>query len=104
MALGRLISIPVQQLEAIFSESWSALRRSSRYRDVPALEPSVGLIGEALLDRTFTNFTSVMTGVPLPETVRRMLADIIEARDFYDRQGWLANPEGYHRDPPPPGE
>ena len=104
MALGQLISIPLQQLEAIFSESWSALRRSSRYRDVPALEPSVGLIGEALLDRTFTNFTSVMTGVPLPETVRRMLADIIAARDFYDRQGWLANPEGYHRDPPPPAE
>ena len=104
MALGRLVSIPLQQLEAIFSESWSALRRTSRYRDVPALEPSVGLIGEALLDRTFSNFTSVMTGVPLPETVRRMLADIIEARDFYDRQGWLASPEGYHRDPPPPGE
>jgi len=104
MALGQLISIPLQQLEAIFSESWSALRRSSRYRDVPALEPSVGLIGEALLDRTFTNFTSVMTGVPLPETVRRMLADIIEARDFYDDHGWLASPEGYHRDPPPPAE
>jgi pimeloyl-ACP methyl ester carboxylesterase len=66
MALGRLISIPLQQLEAIFSESWSALRRSSRYRDVPALEPSVGLIGEALR--------------------------------------WLANPEGYHREPPPLAE
>jgi pimeloyl-ACP methyl ester carboxylesterase len=104
MALGRLVSIPLQQLEAIFSESWSALRRTSRYRDVPALEPSLGLIGEALLDRTFTNFTSVMTGVPLPETVRRMLADITEARDFYDRQGWLANPKGYHRDPPPAAE
>ncbi len=94
MALGRLISIPLQQLEAIFSESWSALRRTSRYRDVPALEPSVGLIGEALLDRTFTNFTSVMTGVPLRESVRLMLADFIESRDFYDREGCLAKPDG----------
>jgi hypothetical protein len=102
MALDKLLTIPVQQIEAILSESWSAFRRTSRYREVPALEPSLGLLGEALLDRTFTISTSVMTGVPLPETVRRMVKDVEDARDFYERHGWLAEPEGYHRDPPPP--
>ena len=102
MGLARLLSIPVQQLETIFSESWSAFRGSSRYQDVPALEPSLGLIAETLLDRTFSISTSVMTGVPLPETVRRMLEDIVAARDFYEEHGWLANPAGYHRNPPAP--
>jgi len=104
MAFAKWLSIPVHQLEVLLSESWSAFRRSTRYREVPALEPSLGLIGEALLDRTFTISTSVLTGVPLPETVRHMLAEIIAARDLYQERGWLEDPAGYHLTPPPPSD
>jgi hypothetical protein len=45
--------------------------------------------------------TSVMVGVPVPETVRRMVDDLVAARAFYEERGWLADPHGYHRDPPP---
>jgi hypothetical protein len=101
MALERLLQVPLHQIEALLSESWRAWRGRSLYRDVPALEPSVSLIAEALLDRTFTLCTSVMTGVPLPETGRQMVDDVVAARAFYEQSGWLERPAGYHRDPPP---
>jgi hypothetical protein len=101
LRLETLFTIPAQQVSALVGEAWGAFRRSSAWTDVPALRPSVGLVGEALLDRTFTLMTSVMVGVPVPETVRRMVDDLVAARAFYEERGWLADPHGYHRDPPP---
>ena len=101
MRLDALLTIPAQQIGALFAEAWGAFRRSSGYPSVPPLSPSFGLIGEALLDRTFTLMTSVMVGMPLPETVRLMVDDLLAAQAFYDEQGWLAEPLGYHRTPPP---
>ena len=97
----RLITIPLQQLEGLLSEGWSAWRGSSRYRDVPALEGSFGLIGEALLDRTFTLTTSALVGVPAPERVRRARDELALARDLFAERGWLADPASYHDEPPP---
>jgi hypothetical protein len=101
MALGQLLAVPAQQVGALLAETVLAMRRQSGYRDVPAPEPSLALLGGALLDRTFTLSTSVMTGLPLPDTVRRSLDEVAEAQRFYEARGWLADPAGYHRDPPP---
>ena len=97
----RLITIPLQQLEGLIAESWSALRGHSRYRDVPALDPSLGLIGEALLDRAFTTTTSALVGVPSPERVRSAQQEAQAARDLFAARGWLEDPESYHQDPTP---
>jgi hypothetical protein len=101
----RLITIPLQQIEAFVSESLAAFRGNSRFRDVPPLDPSWGLVGEAVLDRTFTLTTSVLTGLPVPERVRRAVSETRDARDLFRDQGWLDEPAGYHGDPPslPPG-
>ena len=101
MLLQTLLSIPAQQLGALITEAWSVLRRRSAYPDVPALEPSMGLLGEALLDRTFTLVTHLVTGVPSPEAVRRMVDELERAHALYAERGWLAEPSGYHRTPPP---
>jgi len=101
MALGPLLAVPVQQVGALIAETLLAMRRQSGYRDVPAPEPSLALIGESLLDHTFTLSTSVMTGLPLPDVVRRMLEEVAAAQRFYEARGWLADPAAYHRDPPP---
>lgn len=100
----RLITIPLQQLEALVSESWSAFRGSSRFRDVPPLAPSWSLIGEAVLDRTFTLTTSVLTGLPVPERVRRALGEAREAAALFRERGWLDEPDTYHLVPPAPPE
>jgi hypothetical protein len=97
----RLITIPLQQIEAILSESWAAFRGSSRFRDVPPLDPSWSLVGEAVLDRTFTLTTSVLTGLPVPERVRRAVSEARAARDLFLERGWLEEPADYHRPPPP---
>jgi hypothetical protein len=97
----RLITIRLQQLEAFVSESGAAFRGSSRFRDVPPLDPSWSLIGEALLDRTFTLTTSVLTGLPVPERVRRALAEASEAAALYAARGFLGDPARFHVEPPP---
>ncbi|MBW2360516.1 MAG: hypothetical protein JRG84_06400 [Deltaproteobacteria bacterium] len=99
--LGRLLALPLQQLDAVMAETWSAFRGSSRFSEVPPLEPSFSLLGEALLDRTFTLTTSVMTGVPLPDAMRRALDEVLAAKSFYGQKGWLDDPASYHRTPPP---
>jgi len=101
MPLGQFLTVPLQQLDSLLGETWSAIRGQSRYPDVPPLEPSLGLLGEALLDRTFTLSTSAMTGVPLPEQLRRMRNEAASACALYEARGWLANPAAYHQEPPP---
>jgi hypothetical protein len=101
MAFGHLLAVPAQQLGALVAETLRAMRRQSGYRDVPSAEPSLALLGEALLDRTFSLSTSVMTGLPLPEAVRRMVDEAAQAERLFAERGWLAEPSGYHRDPPP---
>jgi pimeloyl-ACP methyl ester carboxylesterase len=59
------------------------------------------LIAEALLDRTFSLGTSVLTGVPGPEVVRRMLDELAAARELFGARGWLDDPVGYHQEPSP---
>ena len=100
MALERLITLPLQQAGELLAEGLSAFRRSSRYAEVPALEPRAGLLAHGLLDRSFTLMTSLLTGVPLPQLVRRMVEEAQAAHAFYDERGWLEDPLPYHRKPP----
>jgi hypothetical protein len=100
MALERLITLPLQQLGELLVESASAFRRSSRYPEVPALEPRLGLLGHAAVDRGFTLMTSLVTGVPLPQLVRRMIEEAQSAHAYYGERGWLDDPIPYHRKPP----
>ena len=101
MALARLLTIPALQIGHLVAESWSAFRRESRYADVPSLDPSLRLIGEALLDRTFTITINLLTGVPRPGEVREMVAEAESALEFMREHGWLEDPAAYHRTPPP---
>ncbi len=100
MALERLITLPLQQAGEMLAEGLSAFRRASRYPEVPALEPRLGLLAHGIIDRSFTLMTSLVTGVPLPELVRRMIDEAQAAHAFYAERGWLEDPLPYHRRPP----
>ncbi|HEU4431630.1 MAG TPA: hypothetical protein VFT98_22920, partial [Myxococcota bacterium] len=100
MALERLITLPLQQVGELIAEGVSAFRRASRYADVPALEPRFALLAHGLLDRSFTLMTSLASGVPLPQLVRRMVDEAQSAHAFYAKRGWLGDAEAYHRRPP----
>ncbi len=100
MAPERLITLPLQQVSEILAEGLSAFRRTSRYPEVPALEPRPSLLAHAVLDRSFTLMTSLVTGVPLPQLVRRMIEEAQAAHAYYESRGWLEDPLPYHRKPP----
>ena len=67
---------------------------------MPALEPRFSLLGHGLVDRSFTLMTALLTGVPLPQLVRRMVEEAQAAHTFYAERGWLEDPLPYHRRPP----
>lgn len=96
-----LLTFSAEQIGTFFTEAWSAFRGASRFREVPPLKPSLSLVGEAMLDRTFTLATSLMLGVPLPEEVRTQNEEALEMRDFLRSQDWVDDPASYHRVPPP---
>ena len=101
MALGQLLAAPAQQVGALVADALHAVRRRrSRERDLPRAKPSLALLGELLLDRTFALSTAVLTGLPRPGALGRMLDEAERARRFYEARGWLADPAAYHRDPP----
>jgi hypothetical protein len=100
MALERLITLPLQQAGELAGEIVGSLRRTSPYAEVPVLEPRLGLLAHGALDRAFTLMTSLVTGVPLPQLVRRMVEEAQAAHAYYAERGWLEDPLPYHRRPP----
>ncbi|MCP3984039.1 MAG: hypothetical protein GY723_06600, partial [bacterium] len=100
----RLLTFPAEQLGTFVSEAWSAFRGASRYREVPPLDLRLSLLGQALLDRSFTLATSMAIGVPLPGQVRGMVEEAKAMREFFEEMGWIDNPAAYHQTPPPIGD
>jgi len=97
----RLIHVPLQQIAGILEEIRFALLGGENPPDVPLVEPSLGLIGQALLDRTFTILTSAFTAVPSAAEVREAVAEATAARNLFAAEGWLDDPASYHEAPPP---
>jgi hypothetical protein len=99
-SLIRWLTAPAIELASMASDTASVIRREQRYRDVPAVEPTPGLIAEALADGTFSLLVSLVLGMPEPQNVRRGHQELLAMRDFLDRNGWFSDPAGYHRTPP----
>lgn len=99
-SLMRWLTAPAIELASMVNDTASVIRREQRYRDVPAVEPTTGLVAEAVADGLFSLIVSLMVGVPDPQDVRRGHQELLAMRDFLRRNDWFANPEGYHRTPP----
>jgi hypothetical protein len=100
----RWLAAPGIQLGPLISEGWKAYRGASQWNEVPRVEPSLAIALGATLDRAFTAATSILTGVPGPDTVRRFNSEAVAMRGFLDERGWLRDPAGYYPSPPPVGE
>lgn len=100
MGAFQLLSLPLMSIGSLLSESWSALRGEASHSDVPPLDPSLGAIFEAVLDRSFTLGLNLMTGVPNPSEVRHAHETMRRAAGTIETRGWLADPASFHRKPP----
>ncbi len=100
-SLIRLLTAPAIEIAAMANDTAAVMRREQRYRDVPAVEPSAGLIAEALVDGSFSLLVGLLVGVPEPQQVRRGNQELLAMRDFMQRNGWFDYPTGFHQTPPP---
>jgi dienelactone hydrolase len=100
-SLIRLLTGPALELMSVANDTAAVMRREQRYRDVPAVEPSAGLVAEAILDGGFSLLVNLLVGVPESQQVRHGHQEILAMRDFLEREGWFDEPMGYHQTPPP---
>lgn len=100
-SLIRWLTAPAIELAAMANDTAAVLRREQRYRDVPAVEPSAGLIAEAIIDGSFSLLVSLLVGVPESQQVRHGHQELLAMREFIQANGWFDDPAGYHRTPPP---
>ena len=103
-ARWRLLALPGLGFGSFVLEGVAAARRASPYAEVPAVEPSLRVIAEAALDRSFSLGMNLLTGVPHPTTVRRAQAEAEAMARFAGERGFHADPAAYHRTPDAPGE
>lgn len=99
-SLIRWLTAPAIEIASMANDTAAVLRREQRYRDVPAVEPTPGLVAEALADGTFSLLVSLVLGMPEAQSVRRGHQELLAMRDFLDRNGWFSDPAAYHRTPP----
>lgn len=102
MDLLRLVNVSGQPVASFVTESWAAYTGASRWTDVPPLDASLRLIGESVMDQAFGLVVNLLTGVPVPEQVRRASEDLERMHAYLGEGGWLRSPLGYHRAPPAP--
>lgn len=100
----RIFAIPGLGLGSFVLEGWAAWRGHSPYSDVPAVEPSLRVVAEAAMDRTFSVGMNLLTGVPHPSALRRAQADAAAMAAFAAEHGFREEPARYHRTPTAPRE
>lgn len=100
----RLLALPGLGLGSFVLESLAAARGASPWAEVPPLEPSLRVVAEAVLDRSFSLGMNLLTGVPHPSTMRRAQAEAAAMATWVDEQGFRDEPRRYHRDPEAPAE
>jgi len=96
----RLLALPILQLGTFVSEAWTAARGETPHAEVPPLDASLGAIGEAVLDRSFTLGVNLVTGVPNPGDVRAAREAVDRAANVAQTRGWLHDPRSFFRTPP----
>ena len=69
-SLIRWLTAPAIELASMANDTAAVWNREQRYRDVPAVEPTPGLIAEALADGTFSLLVSLVLGMPEPQSVQ----------------------------------
>jgi hypothetical protein len=80
-----------------------ATRERLRRDDVPGLPvPSLSpaLAGQVAIDETILAVAMGPNRFPRRSDYERVAAELADARDLFEAEGWLADPASYHRRPP----
>ena len=76
-------------------------RRSGRPDGIPERQRGWATTSKAVLDEVFLATEFAMAPMISPRDRRRLRREIDKAIAFYDKNGWLDDPTGYHLEPRP---
>jgi hypothetical protein len=76
-------------------------RRSGKPDGIPDQESGWVINSKAILDEIFFATELAMAPMISPRDRRRLMEELDKAIEFYDQNGWLDDPTGYHLEPPP---
>ncbi len=79
----------------------SALLSGEVSDSVPAPHLSLGLAAQVAMDEALLAMAMTPRRFPLPGDYARVSSELAEAESLYARKGWIAEPDSYHRTPPP---
>ena len=95
MAL-RSLAVP-----AVLGLRWAGRRGGEVHDEVPAPPRSLSLAAKMAVDELFLTVELVSAGFASLRERHRIESELRDALAFYEAQGWLERPEGFHRTPPP---
>jgi hypothetical protein len=77
----------------------SALLSGEVSDSVPAPHLSLGLAAQVAMDEALLAAAMTPRKFPLPGDYARVSSELAEAESLYAREGWIAEPDSYHRTP-----
>ena len=82
---------------------WKDWVRGHTETDLPAVAPRPEAAGKWMLDEWALQIELAQGRFRVPDMAfrRRLRQELADASALFDAQGWLADPESYHRTPPP---
>jgi hypothetical protein len=76
-------------------------RKTGKPDGIPDRKAGWATTSKAILDDIFFATEIAMAPMISPRDRRRLMAELEKTIEFYDRNGWLDDPRGYHLEPPP---
>lgn len=101
-AVGQMVS-PLAKTGRYYAQSWMRYLGGPS-TGIPVARPTLALAAEALIDEVVLTGFRMFRSMPGPEVFERIQHEVAEALEFYGRNGWLENPEGFYAVPPPLSE
>jgi hypothetical protein len=97
--LGHILR-PFARTGRYYAQSWWRYL-GGQPSDLPVARPTLALAANALLDEVVVTGFRMVRQFPEPHVFERIEREVAAALEFYDRSGWLDNPEGFFAAPPP---
>jgi hypothetical protein len=96
---GHVVS-PFAKAGRFYAQVW-ARYLGGESADLPVVFPNPTLAAHALMDEVLVSVFRVIRGLPDVEVFEAIEREVIAALEFYERNGWLDNPEPFFATPPP---
>ena len=101
LGVGGAFWLSLLAAAAAVAAAAAAVDQSAPIEGVPQPRPGLALSASVALDEMVLGLEQLSMTIPSGDAARQMADEVDTALDLYRARGWLDDPLGYHRDPPP---